>query len=154
MPQNDCACMPPMRQAPPLSHKASHTDDPYADHVALSLTTLTALAAPSPDYVARYDRCLTEAGAINNAAVAGCSESVSTAVKSEINTLYVKLHTRLAQESAEDADKLERTQKAWLAYRNGQCELAASYVGSPMYGYCPMMLNIQRADQLREMLGE
>lgn len=120
--------------------------------LTLALTSVAALAAPTPDYIARYDHCLKEAGGINNAAVASCSESVSTAVKKEINTLYVKLHTRLAAESAADADKLESTQKAWLVYRNGQCELATSYVGSPMYGYCPMMLNIQRADQLREMM--
>lgn len=43
---------------------------------------------------------------------------------------------------------------AWLAYRNGQCSLATIYVGSPMHGYCPMMLNIQRLEELKEMAGQ
>lgn len=120
---------------------------------ALSLMLMTATAANAKDYSDQYDRCLSEAGATNNTSVLNCSSSVSASVKAEINALYGKLHARLAQQSPEDADKLEQTQKAWLVYRNGQCELATSYVGSPMYGYCPMLLNIQRADELREMLG-
>ncbi|OZI63944.1 lysozyme inhibitor LprI family protein [Bordetella genomosp. 1] len=113
-----------------------------------------ASAASSVDYDARYDRCLTEAGGANNTSVLNCSGSVNADVKAEMNTLYDKLHTRLVGESVADADKLEATQKAWLVYRNGQCDLATSYVGSPMYGYCPLMLNIQRVKELRELLGE
>ena len=106
------------------------------------------------DYNTLYDRCLTEAGAVNNTSVLSCSESVSAQVKREINTLYARLHAKLAQEAPEDADKLEQTQKAWLQYRNGHCALATSYVGSPMYGHCPMLLNIARALELRELAGD
>nr|WP_277399204.1 lysozyme inhibitor LprI family protein [Achromobacter xylosoxidans] len=49
---------------------------------------------------------------------------------------------------------MEQTQKAWLAYRNGHCALAGAHVGSPMYEYCPMLLNINRADELRELAGD
>lgn len=122
--------------------------------LSLMLMAATAAAASAKDYTAQYDRCLSEAGATNNTSVLNCSGSVSASVKSEINALYGKLHARLALQSQEDADKLEQTQKAWLVYRNGQCDLATSYVGSPMFGYCPMLLNIQRADELRELLGD
>lgn len=122
--------------------------------LALLLMATATHAAGAKDYTAQYDRCLSEAGATNNTSVLNCSSTVSASVKAEINALYGKLHARLAQQSAEDANKLEQTQKAWLAYRNGQCDLATSYVGSPMFGYCPMLLNIQRADELRELLGE
>ncbi|MGH8818506.1 MAG: lysozyme inhibitor LprI family protein [Achromobacter pestifer] len=122
--------------------------------LSLMLMAATATAANAKDYSAQYDQCLSDAGATNNTSVLDCSSSVSASVKSEINALYGKLHARLAQQSQEDADKLEQTQKAWLVYRNGQCDLATSYVGSPMFGYCPMLLNIQRADELREMLGD
>lgn len=122
--------------------------------LALMLMATATHAAGAKDYASQYDRCLSEAGATNNTSVLNCSSTVSASVKSEINALYAKLHARLAQQSADDANKLEQTQKAWLAYRNGQCDLATSYVGSPMFGYCPMQLNIQRADELRELLGE
>ena len=121
---------------------------------ALPLLLPAAGAAPAVDYNTLYDRCLTEAGAVNNTSVLSCSESVSAQVKREINTLYARLHAKLAQEAPEDADKLEQTQKAWLQYRNGHCALATSYVGSPMYGHCPMLLNIARALELRELAGD
>ncbi|MBR8652155.1 DUF1311 domain-containing protein [Achromobacter sp. Marseille-Q0513] len=123
-------------------------------HALPLLLPLAAIAAPAVDYNNLYDRCLTEAGAVNNTSVLSCSESVSGQVKREINTLYARLHAKLAQEAPEDADKLEQTQKAWLQYRNGHCALATSYVGSPMYGHCPMLLNIARALELRELAGD
>ena len=84
-----------------------------------------------------YDRCLTEAGAVNNTSVLSCSESVSAQVKREINTLYARLHAKLAQEAPEDADKLEQTQKAWLQYRNGHCALATSMWARRCTGTAP-----------------
>lgn len=110
-------------------------------------------AAKEADYSKMYDACLKEAGPINNSVVYGCSEQVSGAAKKEINSLYAKLHKIVSQRDPSDAEKLEQTQKAWIAYRNGQCELATSYIGSPMYGYCPMQMNIQRVDELKELLG-
>ena len=89
------------------------------------------------DYNTLYDRCLTEAGAVNNTSVLSCSESVSAQVKREINTLYARLHAKLAQEAPEDADKLEQTQKAWLQYRNGHCALATSMWARRCTGTAP-----------------
>lgn len=118
------------------------------------LPPLALAAAPAADYSAQYDRCLREAGATNNTSVLSCSESVSASVKKEINKLYARLHAKLLQEAPADADRLEQAQKAWLQYRNGHCDLATTYVGSPMYGYCPMLLNIARVLELRELAGE
>ncbi|VFR72578.1 hypothetical protein ISE1_2003 [plant metagenome] len=111
-------------------------------------------APPTHDYANQYDNCLTNAGGINNGTVEACSSSVDAEVKREMNATYGRLHARLKAQSPGDADKLEDTQMAWLAYRNGQCSLATTYVGSPMHGYCPMMLNIQRLEDLREMAGQ
>ncbi len=126
----------------------------HAFALSLMLCPALALAASPPDYMAQYDRCLKDAGAVNNGTVEGCSNAVSAAAKREINTLYAKIHAHLVLEFPEDADKLEQTQKAWLTYRNGQCSLAGAHVGSPMYEYCPMLLNIGRAGELREMAGD
>ena len=56
--------------------------------------------------------------------------------------------------SKEDAIKFENSQKSWLKYRNNHCELMGSYVGSPMYNYCPMLLNESRVAELKELAGE
>ncbi len=121
----------------------------------LLLPISTFAATPKrTDYTRMYDQCLRKAGAINNSSVAVCSESVSTATKTEMNALYKHFYDRLSTESAENAVKFESAQKSWLSYRNAHCALAGEYVGSPMYSYCPMQLNIQRVKELRELAGE
>lgn len=100
-----------------------------------------------------YGDCLKEEGGPNNGTVTACAEATSDSAKKEMNALYQRLHDRFAAQSPEDADKLEKSQKAWLVYRNFQCELAGSYVGSPMYSFCPMKLNIARVHELRELAG-
>lgn len=124
-----------------------------ATFLVLAFPILANAAAKESDLSKMYDTCLKEAGPINNSVVYGCSEQVSAAAKEEVNSLYAKLHKTVSQRNPSDAEKLERSQKAWMTYRNGQCELAASYMGSPMYGYCPMQMNIQRIDELKALLG-
>ena len=68
--------------------------------------------------------------------------------------LYRAFYSKLLAENANDAARLERAQKAWLVYRDLHCELAGSYVGSPMYSFCPMQLNIDRVIELRELVGQ
>lgn len=121
---------------------------------SLMLSPALVLGAPAHDYMGQYDRCLRDAGATNNTSVMACSDAVSAAAKREINQLYARIHARLSSEFPADADKLEQAQKAWIVYRNGHCDLAGAHVGSPMYGYCPMLLNINRADELRELAGD
>lgn len=106
------------------------------------------------DYDKIYSQCLDNSGPINNSVVAACSEEASNEAKKELNALYNKFYAKLKSENPEDAEKFELSQKSWLKYRNSHCELAGSYVGSPMYGYCPMQLNIERVMQLRELNGE
>lgn len=98
-----------------------------------------------------YDSCLKKSGSINNSVVAGCSEMASHEAKKQINRYYNKAYNRLINEAPEDAKKLEDAQKAWIVYRDKHCALMGSYVGSPMYDYCPMQLNLARADELQEL---
>ncbi|MBB1626571.1 hypothetical protein A9974_15175 [Achromobacter sp. UMC71] len=126
----------------------------HALALCLMLSPALALAASTPDYMDQYNRCLKDAGAVNNGTVEACSNAVSSAAKREINAQYAKIHARLAIDFPEDADKLEEAQKAWLVYRNGHCSLAGAHVGSPMYEYCPMLLNANRAGELRELAGD
>ncbi|CAB3633591.1 MAG: DUF1311 domain-containing protein [Achromobacter sp.] len=126
----------------------------HALALSLLLSPALALGASTPDYMGQYDRCLRDAGVTNNGTVGACAEGVSAAAKREINALYARIQARLASDFPQDAAKLEQTQKAWLVYRNGQCDLAGAHVGSPMYEYCPMLLNISRAAELRELAGD
>lgn len=130
--------------------------------IALSLAAIAlisasgAAAAEAPtapkDYQKLYDDCLKDAGPINNGTVSACAEGVADQTKPEMNRLYQAIAAKM--NGPADAAKLEKAQKAWLVYRDNHCELAGSYVGSPMYYFCPMTLNIERVQQLREMAGE
>lgn len=101
-----------------------------------------------------YDRCVKKAGTINNGVVEACSGEASAAAKKQIGLYYNKVYNRLLKTAPDDAKKLEEAQQAWISYRDKHCNLAGSYVGSPMYSYCPMQLNISRAFELQELAGE
>jgi uncharacterized protein YecT (DUF1311 family) len=122
----------------------------------LLLVSNNALAASAAqvDYDALYSNCLKDNGPINNGTVEACSSNTSDAAKKEMNTLYKKIYRRFFADFPEDAKQFEQTQRAWLTYRNGQCTLAGAHVGSPMYAFCPMTLNIARVKELRELAGE
>lgn len=105
------------------------------------------------DYEQQYQACLDASGMINNASVAGCAEGVSETTKKEMNRVYQQLFLKLQESAPEDAQQLEEAQKAWLIYRNGQCDLQGKHIGSPMYYTCPMQLNIQRVDELKFLLN-
>ncbi|RIA36155.1 uncharacterized protein YecT (DUF1311 family) [Ectopseudomonas oleovorans] len=104
------------------------------------------------DYDQQYQACLDASGTLNNSSVAGCAEGVSEAVKKEMNRAYQQLFLKLEESAPDDAQQLETTQKAWLVYRNGQCDMQGKHIGSPMYYTCPMELNIQRVEELKFLL--
>ncbi|MGR4895479.1 lysozyme inhibitor LprI family protein [Stenotrophomonas sp. LARHCG68] len=113
------------------------------------------MAAPEhADYDRMYSDCVDRAGTLNNGVVDACSSTTSEHVKAEMNALYKRIHDRLSTQSPQDADRLEQAQKSWLVYRNTHCDLAGAYVGSPMYAFCPMQLNIARVAELRELAGD
>jgi uncharacterized protein YecT (DUF1311 family) len=106
------------------------------------------------DYEALYSKCLSDSGGINNGSVDACSSHTSAAAKKEITSLYKTIYDKFFAELPDEALKFEQTQRAWITYRNGQCSLAGSHVGSLMHSYCPMKLNIARVIELRELAGE
>ena len=110
--------------------------------------------AAAQDYEAMYSKCLKDAGGANNSSVYSCSQETTAVIKKEMNQLYDKIHKTISEASKDDAQKFEASQKVWLSYRNTHCELATTYVGSPMAAYCPMQLNIERVKELRELAGE
>lgn len=128
--------------------------------IALLMSALNATAGSVKNWDVEYDQCVDKTikanhlPGINNGVVEACASSVSESAKKEINRLYKKFYDQLIAESADDARAFETAQKSWLSYRNLHCELAGQYVGSPMYAYCPMALNIERVKELQELVGE
>ncbi|WP_020558422.1 lysozyme inhibitor LprI family protein [Thiofilum flexile] len=120
----------------------------------IDLIPINSYAEESNKFESIYDSCIKKAGGINNSVVATCSAASSEAAKKEMNRLYDIIHKNISEDSKEDAQKFEDSQKAWIKYRNNHCQLMGSYVGSPMYGYCPMKLNIARVLELKELANE
>jgi uncharacterized protein YecT (DUF1311 family) len=106
------------------------------------------------DYESMYAKCLSDIGKNNNSSVMGCSDITSDAAKKEINSLYNTIHATILVSSKDDAAKFEASQKSWLNYRNTHCNLAGSYIGTPMYSFCPMQLNIVRVVELRDLANQ
>jgi uncharacterized protein YecT (DUF1311 family) len=124
--------------------------------VAVFVFSGVAQAAPANtvDYQEMYSKCLKATGVTNNSSVKQCSQKTFEASEKEMNRLYSKIYNQIASRQAEDAKKFELSQKFWLNYRDSHCRLAGAYVGSPMYSYCPMRLNISRVTELRELAGD
>ncbi|MCJ1569027.1 DUF1311 domain-containing protein, partial [Acinetobacter baumannii] len=46
-----------------------------------------------------------------------------------------------------------KSQRLWKAYVDQECNNAGSYIGSPMYSYCPMQEYAARVKQLEEYVN-
>ena len=115
------------------------------------LVVFNASAEIANRYDKMYDDCLKKAGTINNSIVHGCSSLVSETANKDMDNLYRSIYQKISKISAEDAKTFERSHKSWIEYRDNHCGLMGSYVGSPMYSYCPMQLNKKRAEEMREL---
>ena len=116
-----------------------------------SFLAFNASAETANRYDKMYDDCLKKAGTINNSIVHSCSSLVSETLNKDIDNLYRAIYQKISQISAEDAKTFKQSHKSWVEYRDNHCGLMGSYVGSPMYSYCPMQLNKKRAEEMREL---
>ncbi|STZ76903.1 lysozyme inhibitor LprI family protein [Bergeriella denitrificans] len=116
--------------------------------LAILLAAAAALPAHAEDI---YERCTAQYPAMNNSVVYQCASESSEAYKRKINRTYQKIYAALQQQDRQAAEHFEAAQKSWLAYRNRHCQMMGQYVGSPMYEYCPMLLNKARSEELEEL---
>jgi uncharacterized protein YecT (DUF1311 family) len=121
----------------------------------LALADTAAAAQPKlADYRANYDGCVKDAVGRNmspNVALEACTESVTDGAKREMNQLYKKIYDALQAKAPADAAQLEKAQRAWLDYRNAHCDLTQKLMGTPEMVICPMDLNIERVNELRQL---
>lgn len=109
---------------------------------------------PSAQASKAYDDCIEQAGPINNSIVFGCAEQAEAPIRKQMNRVYAQLHADLKAQEPSLADKLEVAQKAWLEYRNRQCELEGWLVGTPMQPICSLEMNETRLQQLKDWLQQ
>lgn len=122
--------------------------------VALLLQALSpfSVSAETEDkYDKIYNDCVKKSGTINNTVVSLCSSQVSESINKEMSNLYDTIYQKISKIAPQDAQKFENAHKSWLQYRDSHCALMASYVGSPMYSYCPMELNKKRIQEMKEL---
>lgn len=103
-----------------------------------------------------YSQCVDQTieelklGNINNAVVEVCSNQTKMIYEKQI----VKLLDRIKQKSEEYQEPerytdILKSQRLWKAYVDQECTLAGRYIGSPMYGFCPMQEYANRVEQLK-----
>ena len=116
-----------------------------------ALLPIKVLAQTPDKYDQMYDRCLQNSGTINNSVVYACSSQVSSAINKEMNDLYNTIYRKISTRNTQDAQQFASSHQSWKEYRDNHCELMGSYVGSPMYSFCPMQLNKERIAEMREL---
>lgn len=128
-----------------------------------------AASLPAPGSAAtraetKYDRlygaCMSEPGhgaddlspAAYNGVMYECAVRAIEVAKQDINRIYASLEADLKATGREATRaKLERTQRAWITYRDGRCELEGELIGTPAYGLCLLEVTAKRVQELEEL---
>lgn len=112
---------------------------------------LTIMASSGVFANSPYDNCMSKYEYASNASVMECSDHASDIYKKQITKHYKKIYAHIKAEDPEGAKAFEKSQQSWIAFRDSHCSLMGRYVGTPMYGYCPMEMNKERAEELEEL---
>ncbi|MCU4413820.1 DUF1311 domain-containing protein [Acinetobacter sp. WU_MDCI_Axc73] len=103
-----------------------------------------------------YSQCLDETiqeqhlPSINNAVVEVCSEHARRIYEKQIVQLLDQIKE---MGSSERYSNIMKSQKLWKQYVDQECQNAGDYIGSPMYGFCPMLEYQNRMKQLGEYIN-
>ncbi|WP_089605843.1 lysozyme inhibitor LprI family protein [Acinetobacter piscicola] len=108
----------------------------------------------SPD---AYSQCVDQTiqkldlGNINNAVVEFCSQKTKATYEKQIVALLdqIKQHSEKYQQPERYKD-IMKSQQLWKNYVDQECKNAGTYIGSPMYAFCPMKEYGTRVEQLTE----
>lgn len=113
----------------------------------IGITALGSANANLPDY---YSECTNKYKSMNNSVVYECSGYADQQYKSAMNKAYSKIYKSLKTNgrSLDDAESFEKSQLGWLDYRDQQCNLEGSYIGSPALPFCLQSKNKERAEEL------
>ncbi|MBI1449867.1 lysozyme inhibitor LprI family protein [Acinetobacter sp. AC1-2] len=91
---------------------------------------------------------------INNMVVHSCSEQAKKTYEEKIVALIDQIRTQSEEyQQPERYQDILKSQRLWKAYVDQECSNAGSYIGSPMYSYCPMQEYAARVKQLEEYVN-
>ena len=117
--------------------------------IGLSITQLS--FAQEKDY---YNLCVAEHPAINNSVVMMCAEEAMDEYKKQIEQSLKKIKAQAEQQKQPQRyNDILKAHKAWQNYVALECKNAGDYIGSPMYGFCPMKAYQARALALKEYIN-
>jgi uncharacterized protein YecT (DUF1311 family) len=129
-----------------------------------ALASFPAVGAGTTQAETKYDRlygaCMDEPGhgaeevspAAYNAVMYECAVRAIEVAKQDINRIYASLEAELKTSGREATRaKLERTQRAWITYRDGRCELEGELIGTPAYGLCQLEVTAARVAELESL---
>jgi uncharacterized protein YecT (DUF1311 family) len=123
----------------------------------LSLIFLVETAnAQNPVESDLYSQCVEETiqkqhlPSINNAVVDVCSGYARGLYEKQIVQLLDQIKTT---GNPERYNKIMKSQQLWKQYVDQECQNAGDYIGSPMYGFCPMLEYQHRVEQLQEYIN-
>lgn len=113
----------------------------------ISILSMTAANAELKDY---YSECMSKYETINNSKIYECTAYADQKYKGTMNKAYNKIYKSLKADGRDsaDAESFEKSQLGWLDYRDKQCALEGSYIGSPAHPLCLSSKNKARAEEL------
>lgn len=113
--------------------------------------------AEQPDI---YDQCVDQTikdmhlDSINNMVVDACSNHAKSVHEKQIVKLLDRIRKQSQEyEQSERFNDIMKSQRLWKVYVDQECSNAGSYIGSPMYSYCPILEYEKRVKQLNEYLN-
>ena len=124
-----------------------HTGINTVTALFIGMVAMTSANAELKDY---YSECTSKYKSMNNSVVYECTGYADQKYKSAMNKAYNKIYKSLKSNARydEDAANFEKSQLGWLDYRDKQCDLEGSYIGSPALPHCLQSKNKERAEEL------
>ena len=122
---------------------------------ALGILTSTAAIAASdePRYSATYQQCIQHSRGLEGA-VAKCEAAEFDRQDQELNVVYRALAKKL---SSVQRTELQKSERAWLLFRDAQCNYeysidSESTSGKSVFNLCKKLVTAQRIKQLKNEL--
>lgn len=119
--------------------------------------TVSVKSQKTKNYDKMVENCITEGlktssgAAEHNAIFIGCHENVTKEIDKEI--------ARLSQNVLKDLDDYSKkefnaAQQSWRVYREKQCYLESSLIGSPQGGVCVFNMTQARLNELQSLVSQ
>lgn len=122
--------------------------------VLLFVSFCQAASSKEADYQKEYESCIAKHSELNNMVIHWCVDGILSVLNNEINSKFKSLREMYSKDAPQDVEKLEKAQESWASYRDAQCELAGTHIGSPMFSICPMKGSIQRLKEINDLLQQ